>query len=127
MTTTHTNRHVQGTFQNTKYFDTEKGAVTGRFCRASDIVNSEATSASKFMFAIGDTVLCCKPLINCKGTVRYFGIPAWATHGRVYFGLELAEEKGDCDGSKHGTRYFETEMRRALYVLPKHVAPGLCF
>ena len=107
---------TQGTLKKTKYFTTVTGGATGRFCRASEIVRSQRTSVCAFPFAMGDTVRCSERGVDCAGTVRYFGCPAWAADGAVHFGLELAQPKGDGDGAQCGARYFETAPRRALYV-----------
>ena len=104
-TPTRTTHNAQGTLDKIQYFSTAKGGLTGRFCRASDVVGSEKTSASSLALEMGATVRCCKPGVDCLGTVRYFGRPAWATDGAVRVGLSLAQHKGDGDG--HHMLYVE--------------------
>ena len=113
-----------GTLRGIKYFETEKGADTGRFCRANEVTKSERTAQSKFPFQMGHTVQCTKSDINCQGTVKFLGCPSWDESDRVHYGLELTEQKGTCDGTKGGVRYFVAKKGHGIYVLPEDVAPG---
>eukprot|EP01084_Bolivina_argentea_P120403 213413_1 len=108
-----------GSFNNIKYFKTKNG----RFCTANKIINSKTTLHSKYPFKIGDIVMCSKT--NCKGTVKYIGIPSWITSSKVYYGLDLKKKRGNCDGSYYGIQYFRAKnVQTGIYVPATMVKPA---
>eukprot|EP01084_Bolivina_argentea_P025524 47468_1 len=111
-----------GSFRNIKYFDTSNGANTGRFCKVNKIVRSKSTTTrSQYPFELNDKVMYLKK--KCIGTIKYIGIPPWTENELVYYGLELEEKKGSCNGVYEAkVQYFECEMNYGVYAPCNEVA-----
>eukprot|EP01084_Bolivina_argentea_P048550 89440_1 len=108
-----------GTFKGIEYFKTKKGTKTGRFVPGSKIVKAAKTTFSKYPFKLDETVSCTKT--NCKGIIKYIGVPGWVKGGKVYYGLQLNKKKGTCNGTMKGIAYFKTKSQFGIYVPSKDV------
>lgn len=68
------------------------------------------------------------PESHRRGHVAYIGpvpeIPAAHTKNLPWIGIILDEPQGKNDGSVGGTRYFECEPRKGVFVRPDRVEVG---
>eukprot|EP01084_Bolivina_argentea_P230697 389173_1 len=110
----------KGCIKNRRYFRTRNNKQSGRFTQITKIISRTKTPKS-LRVTIGDTIQC--PQLNTRATIRYAGIPQFdKTMKTVYYGIELAHPKGDCNGEIYSAylgkkiSYFRCESSHGLYI-----------
>ena len=115
-----------GCIKNRRYFRTKKDKQTGRFTQITKIIKTVKTEKS-IRLTLGDSIDC--PHLNTTAIIRYVGIPAFdKKQNTVYFGVELLEPVGDCDGSLFSAylgkkvSYFKCNDKHGLYLKQSEVS-----
>lgn len=117
---------TNGTIGDQVYFSTTGDKKTGCFVTEEDIADILDEPNHSFTiigesppFTVGDRVFIEKK--NCNGMVHFVGVPKFTKNPKVFVGLELDEEKGNCNGTLAGCTYFSCDDKYGLYQVPKNV------